>query len=563
MNAGSSLAQTGNLYWESAITPSRLVFHSRRHLVSGELYLNIWPSVLMTVLVAMTDITALDASILSTDFAPCGQQAVIIRAQIASQQSQFNALSSELDILLHHAQELREQIGRIEGTLRINEGLLSPSRRVAPEILGQIFLYCLPTGDIVTTNPGCAPLLVFHVCRRWRRIAGQTPRLWERLHLGRDFSHEPRTLVPLWLKNSGTLPLDIRFSIQEWTTGTDPRLLEQDLIRLLAPNIHRCRSLAGSASIFALEQLFGRDMLLPCLENLDLWLPPWSVGVMPDLGILQTPCLQTISLHDVGFVTNALPNTLPLVRRLQLTGQESFGLLSHSSSLNFIALCPSLQSCTLTLSKDPGGPLRPPVVLESLRCLHLVFQFCLHDPVPFLKSLHTSFIEQLTLQNHGGVSPVPHIRRVLSLLLSARPHTIKRLKLYSLFVATSDWVPSLRELSELTSLTILGDSLDEGFFEALTADTPSDPWSCPRLADLILHHVSGLIGRSGDRLVAFIRSRAPVGPDGRKEIKDGRDLLRYVSLTLCNLEKRHEDQLRDIETQSCGALRLDGLGPPL
>ena len=332
-------------------------------------------------------------------------------------------------------------------------------------------------------------------------------------------------------------------------------------MNLLFPGVCRCRSLAISMSTLAVEILFGRDLLMPYLENLELWLPVWSSLVVPEMGAIHSPRLKNIVLHDTGFLTRALRGPFPMVKNLQLTGQETIGLLSHSRCLDFIALCPNLRSCTLTLSKDPGTLLHSPIVLDSLWSLHLIFQFSPHDPIPFLMALHTPRIERLTLQNHGGVSPVPHIRRALKILLSARPQTIKELNLSSLFVPTSDWVPSLYDLTELTSLSIVGDSLDEYFFDVLTANGPLDPWICPKLTSLELHHVTGLLGLSGDRLVAFIRSRAPLPRDVPIDIGGNCKYLSDVSLVLCSLENRHKIELRDIERECDGALHLHGLDP--
>ena len=310
-------------------------------------------------------------------------------------------------------------------------------------------------------------------------------------------------------------------------------------------------------STTAIGVLFGRDLLMPYLEVLKLCLPAWSPVVIPKLGIIQTPLLRYINLDDTAFVTNAFSGPLPSVQHLQLVGQL---FTSRSHFLDFIALCPNLQSCTLTLSKDPGSPLYPPVLLEALCHLHLIFQFSPHDPVPFLRALHTPRIERLTLQNHGGVSPVPHIRRVLNMLLS-RPHIIRELNLSSLFVPTSDWVPSLGKLTDLTSLSIIGDSLDEHFFDFLTANDPLVPCICPKLISLKLHHVMGLLGLSGDRLVAFIRSRAPFKRDESMEIAANHEYLCYVSLVQCDLENHHRDELREIERECSGALHVDGLHP--
>ncbi|KAH6914383.1 hypothetical protein BKA70DRAFT_1143271 [Coprinopsis sp. MPI-PUGE-AT-0042] len=100
-----------------------------------------------------------------------------------------------------------------------------------PELWADIFLYCLPEPphppettsssstpiqipwyfrDLYVT-PLTAPLLLCRICRSWRQIALNLPRLWSRLvvfiSLGR--ASPSIDLARLWLSRSGTLPLSL------------------------------------------------------------------------------------------------------------------------------------------------------------------------------------------------------------------------------------------------------------------------------------------------------------------------------------------------------------------
>ncbi|KAJ6595071.1 hypothetical protein DFH09DRAFT_887300, partial [Mycena vulgaris] len=74
------------------------------------------------------------------------------------------------------------------------KGVLSPIRRIPPEILAEIFLNCRQNSRASEfysiTDPSEAPLLLGRVCSSWRVIAHGTPRLWDALYFHTNY---PRT----------------------------------------------------------------------------------------------------------------------------------------------------------------------------------------------------------------------------------------------------------------------------------------------------------------------------------------------------------------------------------
>ncbi|EKM75403.1 hypothetical protein AGABI1DRAFT_46506, partial [Agaricus bisporus var. burnettii JB137-S8] len=67
--------------------------------------------------------------------------------------------------------------------IEAHEGLLSPIRRLIPEILQEIFWLCLPVAHNSVLSAEEAPLLLGQVCHRWRQVAYSTPKLWCSLHI--------------------------------------------------------------------------------------------------------------------------------------------------------------------------------------------------------------------------------------------------------------------------------------------------------------------------------------------------------------------------------------------
>ncbi|EJD35273.1 hypothetical protein AURDEDRAFT_93216, partial [Auricularia subglabra TFB-10046 SS5] len=60
--------------------------------------------------------------------------------------------------------------------LRQSRGLVHPIRRLPPEVLAEVFTACLSDEQLHSLS--AVPYPVSQVCRRWRSVALQTPRLW-------------------------------------------------------------------------------------------------------------------------------------------------------------------------------------------------------------------------------------------------------------------------------------------------------------------------------------------------------------------------------------------------
>ncbi|KAJ7209063.1 hypothetical protein C8J57DRAFT_1609915 [Mycena rebaudengoi] len=103
------------------------------------------------------------------------------------------------------------------------KSILSPVRRVPPEILGELFQLsvelCREDVDYSIDNSQQSPLLLSHVSSLWQRVALDTPRLWEHLTLKHprfsmkprladlvDRSHPHRLMVSLRLEDPLSLP---------------------------------------------------------------------------------------------------------------------------------------------------------------------------------------------------------------------------------------------------------------------------------------------------------------------------------------------------------------------
>ncbi|KAF7304039.1 hypothetical protein MIND_00635200 [Mycena indigotica] len=79
-----------------------------------------------------------------------------------------------------------------------------------PEVLGEIFMLCLPTTHNAVLSGDAAPLLLGRVCGTWRATAWALPALWTSLHVAVEHVRTRRgadTAVEDWLRRARQLPL--------------------------------------------------------------------------------------------------------------------------------------------------------------------------------------------------------------------------------------------------------------------------------------------------------------------------------------------------------------------
>ncbi|KIM41989.1 hypothetical protein M413DRAFT_71267, partial [Hebeloma cylindrosporum] len=89
--------------------------------------------------------------------------------------------------LLHintEIQRLEARREQVQKSIDLYNVILSPARRLPPDILREVFYHCLSTGQtypILSAKE--APMLLTRVCSLWRSVALSSPRIWTRLHI--------------------------------------------------------------------------------------------------------------------------------------------------------------------------------------------------------------------------------------------------------------------------------------------------------------------------------------------------------------------------------------------
>jgi hypothetical protein len=140
---------------------------------------------------------------------------------------------ARLDVAISHAQIVLELLSVERAKKRrcvdIHSSLLSPIRKLAPELLAEIFLHTLQE-DPLTPEAKTAPLLLLKVCRVWRIIALETPQLWASLSIDHATGKHVQSIAN-WLSRSGSCPLSL------CTTGQSHPAIP--IVELMGRYVHR------------------------------------------------------------------------------------------------------------------------------------------------------------------------------------------------------------------------------------------------------------------------------------------------------------------------------------
>ena len=132
--------------------------------------------------------------------------------------------------------EIRCLSKKKEVTVDLCHRILSPLRRLPPEILGEIFLKCKDeaSGEPYTTLRKQPPSILSQICRSWRQVAINLPRLWDTLRvdykptttfLPPEPSNHPVPLslaVDIWADRSKPLPINFAIHSNHQFSGSRP-----------------------------------------------------------------------------------------------------------------------------------------------------------------------------------------------------------------------------------------------------------------------------------------------------------------------------------------------------
>ncbi|KAF9560424.1 hypothetical protein CPC08DRAFT_636652, partial [Agrocybe pediades] len=158
---------------------------------------------------------------LNTNYIPSTTETEELRTYLDNLSDKLTTYDDQLAALESKLHALKLGRRKVQRAFTEHNALLSPVRRLPPEVLQHIFAWCLPQTRNCVMHASEAPLLLGRVCSDWRKLAMSTHELWSKLHIVpptvnyalplssiKAFKRK-RRLVKMWLDRSGACPLSL------------------------------------------------------------------------------------------------------------------------------------------------------------------------------------------------------------------------------------------------------------------------------------------------------------------------------------------------------------------
>ncbi|KAJ7170863.1 hypothetical protein C8R43DRAFT_981335 [Mycena crocata] len=378
------------------------------------------------------------------------------RVQVAEESDPSSGALDKADADIDNARSvlkglLTERAVALEA-LEAHRALLSPIRRIPPEVLGEIFIHCLPRDIYVAPSVEHCPLLLTQISSNWRCVALATPALWASIAV--NVSVKPRTpngihnscipklpLIQAWIARSGSCPLSFR--------------IEESIQKDYLP-ANYCDE--GEYQDWRIDTGFAklsRDMPPQSLESLHLARDFWRSNEQDQLSLmLSAPRLRDctwISNTDLGTFHAPFPQLAKLFLERPLKAEDFMHILSEGANL---------ESCQFFVLASSGSNLTPPVIpfvlRHNLRSLDLTADLFGR----LFSQLELPHLTELSVKRFNNVphlAPVwPHKEFMLFLMRSKC--MLEVLSLYDMDITPQELMDCLRYTStSLETLTLSND----------------------------------------------------------------------------------------------------------
>ncbi|KAF9477125.1 hypothetical protein BDN70DRAFT_922821 [Pholiota conissans] len=186
--------------------------------------------------------------VLRSNFFPSPLEIGAINQELADKSFQLDALSDELKHLQEQLDAKMAALDVLTSSIDDHLRLLTPFRGLPDDILGEIFACCLPTRHGAIMHRNEPPLVLGYVCKRWRSVAYNMPRLWKTLHI----------VIPKAPEFEGPIDEDIRTELNL----TFNRYMSEHQTGLAAW-LARSKSCALSVSMHDLDHSWSSHRLSP------------------------------------------------------------------------------------------------------------------------------------------------------------------------------------------------------------------------------------------------------------------------------------------------------------
>ncbi|KAJ7044955.1 hypothetical protein C8F04DRAFT_1067155 [Mycena alexandri] len=407
---------------------------------------------------------------------PLDSDIPFIRAIVRDGETQVDALNEQIHDLVQRRDRAAEHV-------RQHRAILSPVRRLPPELLCEIFE--------LSSNDKGPSWHVGHICRSWRHTALSYPPLWSSIAISSTLSLETMTSIQTQLLRSANVPLDIywgsdRIDHDTHSSWSDVVLPYSRRWRTL--HIHNHRSRVG-----------GLDWLRPVKGRLDqlkeLTITSCNGTDMPDV-FTTAPNLRRVFLTDAKFSYTSQPISITWG---QITHYR--GVYALERQMEILNAAQNLLFCDISFFYNT--PLDPttPIILPRLRGLSLQMAF-------FLSKLTTPVLETLVLHNAKEV-----YLSVLPSFIQRSSCTLNKLVLKR-YTNDPGLIAILRDLPALVYLLL--EPIPNELFKAMSLTGASSDL-CPKLTTIICGYW-GIHSLPQKDFFTMARSRFQSSPSGASRL---------------------------------------------
>jgi hypothetical protein len=207
-------------------------------------------------------------SLLGTYAVPTNAEVADIHSTLLETKSKLLTLDHDIKLLEAVLKSRRRERRTLKKFHDAHDSLLSPVRRLPPELLSEIFMLLPTPSEVLGPTDWDATFILGAVCSHWRKLALSTPRLWCTIYVNLDRGNpeSKADMVRTWLERSGQCPLS--FGLE----GEHDDCIIHPIIDVVIQHSHR-------------------------LQFFDVWLPCTVMTVFAPLRG-QLPMLQSLTFND-------------------------------------------------------------------------------------------------------------------------------------------------------------------------------------------------------------------------------------------------------------------------
>ncbi|KAJ7625877.1 hypothetical protein FB45DRAFT_1084557 [Roridomyces roridus] len=350
------------------------------------------------------------------------------------------------------AQSIRLHLRPYELEIDPHKVLISPVRRLPPELFQEIFLACLPTEHNAIMSVTQPPLIFGRICSGWRALALSTAALWASLHLPLDyiFDKEIPDAPMTWLERSRGAPISLSI-VGAYNKGRWWERAElKTVVDVLDGSAYRWESVDLS---FRPDEgmLLLKDVAAPNLVALRI---EAKSGQIEQMQLLKAQSLRSVTiLLTSGDLTHSIPrfpfpwDNLTFVK---FKGSGSVGGMPPPFALALLAKCSAIIHFETDLDSTFPMNLSVHRPSHSPRCVgkNSISYLIRHLFMPSLRTLHLPRA-QLTSATPSAHDAFPFLGD-----LPVSSPLIKDLRIDLSGIAPASLLPTLRALTSLKKLAV-------------------------------------------------------------------------------------------------------------